>query len=56
MEAKLIALNYTYIEVEWIENLLFEIPTMPCPMAHIAIPCDSNLLLNCANMKIPTIK
>ncbi|GJX67326.1 zinc finger, CCHC-type containing protein [Tanacetum coccineum] len=45
MESKFIALTAAGKEVEWLKNMLLEIPLLVKPIAHISIRCDSSVTL-----------
>ncbi|CAM8935824.1 unnamed protein product [Rhodiola kirilowii] len=45
MESEFIALTAAGKEVEWLRNLVYEIPLWPKPIAPISIHCDSKATL-----------
>ena len=51
MEAELIALDTTYAEVEWIKNLISELPLIPKPVLAISVHYDNKAVIELTNQK-----
>ena len=45
MESEFVALAAAGKEVEWLRNLIYEIPLWPKPISSISIRCDSQVTL-----------
>ena len=56
MESELIALDTTCIEVEWIKNLLLDIPLVSNSLLAISVHCDSKLVIDLVNQSHTTKK
>ena len=52
MEAELIALDTTCTEVEWLKELLSDIPLIPSPIPAISIHCDSRAAIDFCKKKL----
>ena len=52
MESEFVALEKASTEVEWLRNLLTDIPKWDKPLPSISFHCDSQTAITCARNKI----
>ena len=51
-DSKFVALEKESTEVEWLRNLLADIPKWDKPLPSISLHCDSQVAITCARNKI----